>query len=332
MAEALALGRRAAASAIPVLLEGETGVGKELFARAIAASGERASRPFVAVNCGAIPANLVESTLFGHEKGAFTGATERYAGKFVEADGGTLLLDEVGDLPAEAQVKLLRVLQEHEIDPVGGRRTTKVDVRIIAASNTALADLVQAGRLRADLYYRISAFPIAIPPLRARRDDIPALSRRILARCAAEEGRPVRSISAAAMDLLAQHDWPGNVRQLENVIFRAVVLAEHSEITAADLPHIGGEPAEAQSPESPALPADALALVNASGHVRPLAEIERAVLDHAVRRYRGRMSEVARRLEIGRSTLYRRLKALAVAPGTGDDTGHETDDDESQVA
>jgi DNA-binding NtrC family response regulator len=333
MAEAVALGRRAAASAIPVLLEGETGVGKELFSRTIAASGARAGKPFVAVNCGAIPENLVESTLFGHEKGAFTGATERYAGKFAEADGGTLLLDEVGELPADAQVKLLRALQEREIDPVGGRRPAKIDVRIIAASNAVLPDLVAAGRLRADLYYRISAFPITIPPLRARRGDIPALARRILARCAAEEGRPVRSISPAAMDLLTGHDWPGNVRQLENTIFRAVVLAEHSEITVADLPHLAGRSAaEAQGREPPAPSADTLALVNASGHVRPLAEIERAALDHAMRRYRGRMSEVARRLEIGRSTLYRRLKALAIASEPDDDGDHEAGDGGSQVA
>jgi DNA-binding NtrC family response regulator len=320
MAEAIRLGRRAAGSSIPVLLEGETGVGKELFARTIAAAGARAGKPFVAVNCGAIPTNLVESTLFGHEKGAFTGATERHVGKFAEADGGTLLLDEVGELPAEAQVKLLRALQEHEIDPVGGRHAARVDVRVIAASNRPLVDLVRDGRLREDLYYRLSVFPITIPPLRARKGDIPGLARRFLARCAAEEGRRVRAIAPAAMDLLAGYDWPGNVRQLENTIFRAVVLAEHDEITVADLPLLAGR----TSPPEPvaALPDDALPLVNADGGVRPLAEIERAVLEYAMQRHRGRMSEVARRLGIGRSTLYRRLKAFSIDAGTDDEAGN----------
>jgi DNA-binding NtrC family response regulator len=324
MGRALGLGRRAASSTIPVLLEGETGVGKELFARAIAASGPRAGKPFVAVNCGAIPQNLVESTLFGHEKGAFTGATERHPGKFTEADGGTLLLDEIGELTPEAQVKLLRALQEREIDPVGGKRPLPVDVRLVSASNTPLVELVRAGRLREDLYYRIGVFPIAIPPLRARREDIPALARRFAARFAAEEGRPVRGIAPAAMERLVAHDWPGNVRQLENAVFRAVVLAEGSELTVADFPLLGGPPAPAgAAPAAAAVtgPSDPLRLVAPDGHVRPLAEIEGAALDYALRRYRGRMSEAARRLGIGRSTLYRRLKELAIEPGGGAGVG-----------
>ncbi|HVV94649.1 MAG TPA: sigma-54 dependent transcriptional regulator [Hyphomicrobiales bacterium] len=315
MAQAVGLGRRAAASSIPVLLEGETGVGKELFARAIAASGLRAGKPFVAVNCGAIPANLVESTLFGHERGAFTGAAERHPGKFAEADGGTLLLDEVGELPPEAQVKLLRVLQEHEVDPVGARRPVAVDVRLVSASNTPLLDLVRAGRLREDLYYRLGVFPIAIPPLRARREDIAGLARRFAARFAAEEGRRVRTIAPTAMERLEAFDWPGNVRQLENAVFRAVVLAEGGELTVADFPLFAGSvaPAQALGPAAPA-GADPLGLVGPDGHVRPLAEIEGAALAFALRRYRGRMSEVARRLGIGRSTLYRRMKELAIEP------------------
>jgi DNA-binding NtrC family response regulator len=319
MAEAIALGRRAAASAIPVLLEGETGVGKELFARAIAASGERAGKPFVAVNCGALPATLVESTLFGHEKGAFTGATERHAGKFVEADGGTLLLDEVGELAPEAQVKLLRVLQEREVDPVGGKRPVAVDVRVISAGNAPLIELVRAGRVREDLYYRLGVFPITVPPLRARRADIPDLARRFAARFAAEEGRTVRGIAPAAMERLIACDWPGNVRQLENAIFRAVVLAEGNELAAADFPQLARAPAPAAVAEPAVAGADPLGLVGADGHIRPLAEIEGAALGYALRRYGGRMSEIARRLGIGRSTLYRRLRDLAVEPpGAGD--------------
>jgi DNA-binding NtrC family response regulator len=324
MKAALHLGRRAAASSIPVLLEGETGVGKELFARAIAASGERAGRPFVAVNCGAIPGNLVESVLFGHEKGAFTGATEKHAGKFVEADGGTLFLDEVGELPPEAQVKLLRALQEGEVDPVGGRRPVRVDIRIVSATNSGLIDLVKKGLFREDLYYRLGVFPIGIPPLRNRQADIRALARGFLARFATEEGRTIRTISPAALALLEEHSWPGNVRQLENAVFRAVVLAEGDELTAAEFPQIASalgttpsEPARlpepaAVPPAPPPLPRNALILTGAQGHVRPFAEIERDTIANALRHYEGQMTEVARRLGIGRSTLYRKLKELGL--------------------
>src|SRR5246500_5769052 len=187
---------KAAASAIPVLIEGESGVGKELIARAIHGSGARRAKPFVAVNCGAIPENLVESTLFGHEKGAFTGAAERHAGKFVEASGGTLFLDEVGELPLATQVTLLRALQEGEIDPVGGKKPVKVDVRIISATNRDLLAEVRAGRFREDLYYRLCVFPISVPPLRERAEDIAHLVRHFLLRFSAEEGKRVRSVTA----------------------------------------------------------------------------------------------------------------------------------------
>src|SRR4249920_113034 len=208
MAAVLRTAQKAAASSIPVLVEGESGVGKELFARAIHGSSERKSKPFVAVNCGAIPDNLVESILFGHEKGAFTGATERHMGKFVEASGGTLFLDEVGELPLAAQVKLLRALQEGTVEAVGARKPVQVDVRVVSATNRDLIADVKQGRFRDDLFYRLHVFPIAVPPLRERRADIPPLARHFLARFAAEEGKRIRTIGPEALGLLGAFHWP----------------------------------------------------------------------------------------------------------------------------
>ena len=324
---------KASASTIPVLIEGESGVGKELIARAIHGSGARRAKPFVAVNCGAMPENLVESILFGHEKGAFTGATDKHTGKFIEADGGTLFLDEVGELPPAAQVKLLRALQEGEVEPVGGRRSVKVDVRIISATNRDLIADVKAGRFREDLFYRLHVFPISVPPLRQRTEDIPELARHFLARIAAEEGKRVRGIDAEAMALLAAHRWPGNVRQLENAIFRAVVLTDGEQISVHEFPQVAaqiGSDAIAAQPmidSSPAIAAawpdvretsqnaaaltmHTLRLTDAQGEVRPLEDIEREVIRFAIAHYREQMSEVARRLKIGRSTLYRKLEGL----------------------
>src|SRR6201996_2899798 len=247
MAHVMRAAQKAANSSIPVLIEGESGVGKELFARAIHGSGERKAKPFVAVNCGAIPDNLVESILFGHEKGAFTGATERHTGKFVEAHGGTLFLDEVSELPLAAQVKLLRALQEGEVDPVGGKKPVKVDVRIISATNRDLIAEVRAGRFREDLYYRLCVFPISVPPLRDRAEDIPHLVRHFLLRFSAEEGKRVRGVTAQALTMLMGFAWPGNVRQLENAIFRAVVLAEGDEIGVDEFPQIAALHAEVQA-------------------------------------------------------------------------------------
>src|SRR5262249_18229768 len=238
MQSVLRRAEKAATSPIPVLIEGQSGVGKELIARAIHGSGERRAKPFVAVNCGAIPDNLVESLLFGHEKGAFTGATERHVGKFVEASEGTLFLDEVGELPAAAQVKLLRAIQDSEIEPVGARKPIKVDVRLISATNRDLIADVKAGRFREDLFYRLHVFPIAVPPLRERLEDVPELARHFLVRFAAEEGKRVNRLSPDAMSLLCAYHWPGNVRQLENALFRAVVLAETDTVSLAELPQI----------------------------------------------------------------------------------------------
>ena len=324
------LGQRAAASNIPVLITGESGVGKELLARAIQGSSERAGRPFVTVNCGAIPENLVESILFGHEKGAFTGAVEKHAGKFVEAHTGTLFLDEVGELPLDMQVKLLRVLQEHEVDPVGGKRPVKVDVRIISATNKDLAKLVAEGRFREDLYYRLNVFPIEAPPLRERREDIPAMVQRFVTRIAAEEGRPVRGCTPETMAMLVAFDWPGNVRQLENSIFRAVVLCEGDLLQPEDFPQLPGsrartfeianDPLPDAAPRAPANDArpsvftvadftpPPIPIFDEGGHLRPLEAVERDVIQLAIEHYAGHMSEIARRLGIGRSTLYRKLK------------------------
>ena len=330
---------KAAVSSIPVLIVGQPGVGKELIARAIHGSGERRTKPFVAVNCGAIPDNLVESLLFGHEKGAFTGATECHTGKFVEAAGGTLFLDEVGELPAAAQVKLLRAIRESEVEPVGGRKPVKVDVRIISATNRDLVADVDAGRFREDLFYRLHVFPIAVPALADRPQDIAELVRHFLARFAAEEGKRIRAVSAEALALLTAYRWPGNVRQLENAVFRAVVLAEGDEIGVGEFPQIAARlarnPPPARRHETRAspprfdapvpmgedtaiapcgLPGAILQLVGPAGEVRPLEEVENEVIRFAIAHYRGQMSQVARRLRIGRSTLYRKLELLSLDP------------------
>jgi DNA-binding NtrC family response regulator len=345
MSPVLRTAQKAAASSIPVLIEGESGVGKELFARAIHGSSERKTKPFVAVNCGAIPDNLVESILFGHEKGAFTGATERHVGKFVEAHGGTLFLDEISELPLAAQVKLLRALQEGTVEAVGGRKPVKVDVRIISATNRNLLDRVKGGHFREDLFYRLHVLPLTIPPLRARREDIPHLLRHFLARFAAEENRTLSGISGEAMAYLAQLDWPGNIRQLENTVYRAVVLSESDQLGTSDFPLINAqstvvpdvlpEPlvvAPATHPAQPTLVPGSevpiaplpsygtLSMLNALGEVRPLEDMESEIIRFAIGHYRGQMSEVARRLKIGRSTLYRKLdEATAREPGTGDE-------------
>jgi DNA-binding NtrC family response regulator len=334
MARTIRLAERAAKSNIPVLIEGESGVGKELMARAIQGGSERRGKPFVTVNCGALPENLIESILFGHEKGSFTGATEKHVGKFVEAHGGTLFLDEIGELPLDAQVKLLRALQEGEIDPVGARRPVKVDIRLVSATNQNLIELVKRGRFREDLFYRLNVFPITIPPLRARATDVPDLARRFLARFCAEEGKRIRAIANDALSLLCAYDWPGNVRQLENAMFRAVVLADGDELTVAEFPQIAAQvegfevlipaapPPVAEAPAPAPVGADAsqfeprdphvLRLLDESGDVRKIEDIEAEAIRFALSHYRGQMSQMARKLGIGRSTLYRKMKEIGI--------------------
>ena len=317
------LGDRAAKTGIPVLILGESGVGKELIARAVHGASDRAGRPFVAVNCGALPENLVESILFGHEKGAFTGAHDRHLGKFQEASGGTLFLDEVGELPLDMQVKLLRALQEGEIDPVGSKRPVKVDVRIVSATNRDLAERVKQGAFREDLYYRLNVFPIEAPALRDRREDVPALIDHFIRRFAVETGKRVQGASPETVALLSGHEWPGNVRQLENAVYRAVVLADGPMLTPHDFPSISGlapslpdaEPAGVGPLTLPTLeqymaerPGGPIQFLDDRGHLRTLEAIERDLIQHAIDLYSGHMSEVARRLGIGRSTLYRKVR------------------------
>jgi DNA-binding NtrC family response regulator len=362
MERVINLGKRAAASNIPILIEGESGVGKEMIASAIQGSSDRKSKPLITVNCGAIPDNLVESILFGHEKGAFTGAVDKHVGKFQEAHGGTLFLDEVGELPQDVQVKLLRAIQENEIDPIGSRRPVKVDFRLISATNRRLIDQVKDGAFREDLYYRLNVFPIWIPPLRDRREDIPALVRHFLARFAAEEGKPqVSGVAQDALAMLQEYAWPGNIRQLQNTVFRAVVLCDGAQLTIDDFPQVAAaiehpgsqssvvhpsasapfaavpqDPA-ASAPPPPAqqgaptatttstpagfegsAPFGFMRNLDPEGHVRKLTDIEEELIRAAIKHYSGRMTEVAKRLGIGRSTLYRKLKEYGLDDGGTD--------------
>lgn len=314
---ALAVAAKAARARVPVLIEGESGVGKDVIAHAIHAASPRHRNRMVTVNCGAIPSNLVESELFGHERGAFTGAFERQPGRFVDADMGTLFLDEVSELPLDAQVKLLRVLQDGEVQPIGARWPTHVDVRVIAATNRKLSDEVEAGRFREDLYYRLNVVQLTVPPLRERTGDIPALCRHLLARIAGQPGLRSLGITAEALHLLAAHGWPGNVRQLQNALFRAAVLCEGDALTPQDFPQIAAQTGtrEGARPRPARVTQEGSAgitLFEADGHVRALGDIEADVIRLAIGHYRGRMTEVARRLGIGRSTLYRKLAELGI--------------------
>jgi DNA-binding NtrC family response regulator len=345
------LGERAAKSSIPILITGESGVGKEVIARAVHGSSERAGKPFVAVNCGAIPENLVESILFGHEKGSFTGATDKHLGKFQEANGGTLFLDEVGELPLDIQVKLLRALQEGEIDAVGGKRPIKVDVRIVSATNRDLSQAVKEGRFREDLYYRLNVFPIEAPALRERKEDVAALVDCFVKRFNVEEGKSVVGATPETMAYLAAFDWPGNVRQLENAVYRAIVLADAPYLQPHDFPAISGvapppHPADEHAlvvniiPSAgqlmPDLPlAVPVRILDERGHLRTLEEIERDLIQLAIEIYAGHMSEVARRLGIGRSTLYRKVREQGledVIRGGSDDASDEADNAPDEAA
>jgi two-component system NtrC family response regulator len=309
MATAINTAGRAAASRATILIRGESGTGKELLAHAIHLASPRARRPFVAVNIAALPETLVESELFGHERGAFTGADRELRGRFELADGGTLLLDEVGDLPRSTQVKLLRVLQEHAIERLGGTRTMQLDVRVIAATNRDLESMVRAGDFREDLYYRLNVVTITVPPLRERREDIPFLVERFLAQFAGEAsgagasaqpagGGPKR-ISREAMDVLVRYAFPGNVRELENLVHRASVLARGPMITTADLPnHVAGLAPEPAG-DSPTF-------------VERVSQFERKLIVEALAQAGGVQTQAARALGMSERHLRYKLKKYAL--------------------
>lgn len=279
------------------LIRGESGTGKELAARALHDAGPRSEAPFVGVNCGALPPNLLESELFGHERGAFTGAVQAKAGLFELAEGGTIFLDEIGDCPPELQVRLLRVLQEKEVRRVGGSSSRSTDFRMIAATNRSLEEEVREGRFREDLYYRVNVISFTMPPLRERMEDLPLLAARFLNSYAMREGRDLSGISGEALELLMEHDWPGNVRELENVVERGVVVSSGDRLEAANLPpHLRRR--------GQAVPCD-------GDFVKkdyPLCEIEKAVMAAALDRHGGNKSRTARVLGISRKLLYSKIR------------------------
>ncbi len=307
MNEVLRVVDKVARSQAAVLLRGESGTGKELVARALHERSARAARPFVAVNCAAIPAELLESTLFGHEKGAFTGATRAGQGKFLTADGGTIFLDEIAEMSAPLQSKLLRVLQDGEVDVIGQPRPTSVDVRVVAATHQDMEALIGAGRFRQDLFYRLNVVPIVIPPLRDRREDIPVLVRHLMRRHEPGASVEVRPEVDAA---LLRYDWPGNVRELENVIRRMLLLREGDALTGADVPAEVRLGAAAAASASPAARADALPFVLPEGGLDLMA-LERAIIEAALLRHDGNQSATARYLNIPRHVLLYRLEKYA---------------------
>jgi DNA-binding NtrC family response regulator len=282
-------------SEITVFISGESGTGKELVARAIHHASLRSDGPFIDVNCAAIPEGLQESELFGHEKGAFTGAVAAHPGKFEQAEGGTIFLDEVGEMSGSAQARLLRVLQERVLQRVGGTRSIELNVRVISASNRDLATMVEDKSFRQDLFYRLVVFPIELPPLRDRREDIPLLVEHFLDKHARDAGKHIARVDPRAMEALVNHGWPGNVRELENVVHRSLLVAAGMDLAPDDLPAgltAGQSPVEAVVEAGP----------------MSLEEMERATIVRALEHNQNNLSDVARQLGIGRSTLYRKLE------------------------
>ncbi|MFO0581601.1 MAG: sigma-54 dependent transcriptional regulator [Anaeromyxobacter sp.] len=294
--------RRTAPSEGRVLVTGENGTGKELVARAIHEGSRRKAAPFVKLNCAAVPAELIESELFGHERGAFTGAVAARRGRFEQADGGTLFLDEVGDMPAAMQAKVLRVLQENEFERVGGRETLRCDVRVVAATNKDLVAEVAAGRFREDLYYRLAVVPIHVPPLRDRREDVPALAERFLAEACERNGRRPMRLSREALAALQSHGWPGNVRELRNLVERLAILSDGPEIGDAE---VAGVLPGARKPRPDRLRA------GASFHDL-VEEAEREIVLAALEEHADNVSDTARALGLERSHLYKKMRALGI--------------------
>ena len=291
-------------SDVSVLVTGESGTGKELVARALHFNGPRSKGPFIAINCASVPETLMETEMFGHERGAFSGATARRAGCFEQADGGTLLLDEIGDMPVVLQAKLLRVLQQREIRRVGGSAAIPIDVRVVASTHRDLGTAMREGAFREDLYYRLAVFPIDVPPLRTRQEDIPLLAEHFRKKHAGRLGAAVRAISTAATALLVRYEWPGNVRELENVICRSLVLETSDVLQAATLPPEVLPPVSPGVPGEPAIP-------------RTLADLERQAIADAVEESGHNLTRAAGVLGIGRTTLYQKLKkhGLSQRPG-----------------
>ena len=308
MAEAINTAGRAAVSRATVLVRGESGTGKELLARAIHYASPRAKGPFIAVNVAALPETLIESELFGHDRGAFTGADREHRGRFELADGGTLMFDEIGDLPRGTQVKLLRVLQEQTFERVGGTRSLRVDVRVIAATNRDLDALVRSGDFREDLYYRLNVVCVELPPLRERREDIPLLVDTFLARFVDESRTGRKQVSREAMDLLLRYGYPGNVRELENIIHRAVVLARGEQVTSADLPpHVSGLATESR-PEP-------------TTFVERVTAFERHLIVEALEKEDGVQTRAARRLGMSERHLRYKLKKYGLDSPPGNPSG-----------
>jgi len=299
MQEVFDIIRQAAPTTATVLIQGESGTGKELAARAIHQLSPRAKGPFIAVHCAALAPTLLESELFGHEKGAFTGATERRIGRFEMADGGTLFLDEVSEIDPAIQTKLLRVLEERRFERVGGRQTIEVDIRLVAATNRDLKALVEAGTFRRDLFFRLDVVTLTMPPLRKRKEDIPLLVQAMLREFSEKHGKPVRELTPEAMEILMRYDWPGNVRELRNTIERMVVLARDSRLTVRDIP------AAIRSAVTAPSVAEGLATTSL---IRPLEETEKQIILAALKKFGGNKTLTARELGISRRTLHRKLK------------------------
>jgi DNA-binding NtrC family response regulator len=302
--------RRIAPSSLTIVISGETGSGKEVVARAIHRGSRRAAGPLIAVDCGAMPETLVESALFGHERGAFTGADRRKDGYFRLAEGGTLFLDEISNLPLAMQAKLLRALQERCVYPLGASHPVEVDVRVIAASNTVLREEVRAGRFREDLYYRLAEYVIALPPLRERREDIPHLARHFLTDVALELGRPGPEIGEDAMAALLEYSWPGNVRELRNVVRRAALLGGE-QIQRSDLHLTGGDLAPVPSPAPTLSPVGGRSLRSIATAAAEAAE--RQAITEVLRATGGNKSEAARVLQVDFKTLHLKMRRLGIA-------------------
>ena len=298
MAELINLAGRVAASSATVLIEGESGTGKELFARLIHRLSPRSAKPLIVVNCAALSETLIESELFGHERGAFTGATQRRLGRFEQADGGTLFLDEIGDISPAVQVKLLRLLQEGEFQRVGGNQTLKADVRVISATNQDLESKVKDGSFREDLYYRLKVVPIKIPPLRDRREDISPLVEHFVHRFSKENRRPIEGVSREAMDQLVKYEYPGNIRELENILERAVVISRGPTLTVGDLPFGGRKPDD-----------DNEETEGGGGALRDALEtLERRMVQKAMEEAGGNQSRAAESLGLSERMLRYKLK------------------------